>query len=108
LVLGLVLEHVLLYAGVVRYAGDPAWVPVWMLALWPLFATTLNVSLAWFKPRLGLAALAGCVAGPLAYVGGAALGAIQLDTSALWILALGWALAFPLLLALARRAGEAS
>jgi hypothetical protein len=105
-VLGLALEHALLYAGLVGYAGDPGWVPLWMLALWPLFATTLNASLAWFKPRLGLAALAGALAGPLAYAGGEALGAIQLNASALWVLAVGWALAFPLLLAVARQ-GEA-
>lgn len=101
--LGLVFEHALLSAGLIRYPGDPAWVPLWMLALWPLFATTLNVSLAWFKPRLVLAALAGAVAGPLAYAGGAALGAIRLEGLALWALALGWAVAFPLLLTLARR-----
>lgn len=103
---GLVFEHALLYAGLVRYAGDPAWVPLWMLALWPLFATTLNVSLAWFKSRLALAALAGCLAGPLAYAGGEALGAIELHEPALWVIAAGWALAFPLLLAVARL-GEA-
>ncbi len=101
--LGFVFEHALLFAGLVRYAGDPSWVPLWMLALWPLFATTLNVSLAWFRPRPLLAALAGAVAGPLAYAGGEALGAIRLEGLALWALALGWAVAFPLLLTLARR-----
>lgn len=101
--LGFVFEHALLFAGLVRYPGDPSWVPLWMLALWPLFATTLNVSLAWFKPRPVLAALAGAVAGPLAYAGGEALGAIRLEGAALWVLALGWALVFPLLLTLARR-----
>lgn len=100
--LGFVFEHVLLSAGLVRYPGDPAWVPLWMLALWPLFATTLNVSLAWFKPRPVPAALVGAMAGPLAYAGGEALGAIRLEGVALWVLALGWAVAFPLLLTLAR------
>lgn len=102
LIVGLLFEHALLHAGLVGYAGDPPWVPSWMLALWPLFATTLNVSLAWFQPRLALAALAGAVAGPLAYAGGEALGAIELYGPALWVLAAGWALAFPLLLAVAR------
>jgi len=105
-VLGLAFEHALLHAGLVGYAGDPVWVPAWMLALWPLFATTLNASLAWFKTRLSLAILAGAVAGPLAYLGGEALGAIRLEDLALPALGLGWALAFPLLLAVARL-GEA-
>lgn len=104
-IMGLLFEHALLYAGVVGYPGDPVWVPLWMLALWPLFATTLNVSLAWFKPRPGLAMLAGALAGPLAYAGGEALGAIRLYGTALWILAAGWAVAFPLLLAVARLGG---
>lgn len=103
LALGIVFEHALLLAGLIDYAGESVWVPVWMLALWPLFATTLNSSLAWFKPRLGLATLAGAVAGPLAYAGGAALGAITLNGYALWVLAGGWAVAFPLLLAVARQ-----
>lgn len=103
---GLILEHALLYAGLIRYAGDPAWVPLWMLALWPLFATTLNVSLAWFQSRLPLAALAGVLAGPLAYAAGETLGAIELQGPALWVIAAICALAFPGLLAVARQ-GEA-
>lgn len=102
LILGLIFEQALLDAGLVSYPGDPDGVPLWMLALWPLFATTLNVSLAWFKPRLGLAALAGTLAGPLAYASGETLGAIRLHGPALWLLAAGWALVFPLLLAVAR------
>ncbi len=104
-IFGVVFEHALLYAGLVGYAGDPDWVPLWMLALWPLFATTLNASLAWFRSRLGLAALAGALAGPLAYAGGEALGTIALNGPALGVLAAGWAIVFPLLLAVARRGG---
>ncbi|MGQ9686111.1 MAG: DUF2878 domain-containing protein [Thiobacillaceae bacterium] len=104
-VLGFLFENALLNAGVVGYVGDPVWVPLWMLALWPLFATTLNVSLAWFKSRRGLAMLAGALAGPPAYAGGEALGAIRLYGPALWILAAGWAVTFPLLLAVARLGG---
>ena len=100
---GLVVEHALFFAGFIRYPGDPAWVPLWMWALWPLFATTLRVSLAWFIPRPALAAFAGAVAGPMAYAGGEALGAIELEGFALPLLALVWAFAFPLLLYLARK-----
>ncbi|UCH53252.1 MAG: DUF2878 domain-containing protein [Pseudomonadota bacterium] len=79
--------------------------PYWMVALWMLFATTLNVSLAWLKPRLLVGALFGAVGGPLAYFGGAKLGGLVFNdqTAALTTLAIGWALLTPLLLLLARR-----
>ena len=102
-VVGVILEQVLLLAGYTHYPGDPRWVPIWMIAFWPLFATTLNVSLAWLKPRRRLAVIAGAVAGPLAYAAGEALGAIRLEGHALPAIALGWAVALPLLLALASR-----
>ncbi len=79
--------------------------PYWMVALWMVFATTLNVSLAWLKRRLPLALVFGAIGGPLAYLGGAKLGALVFanPAAALTALAIGWALLTPLLLALARR-----
>ena len=79
--------------------------PHWILALWALFAMTLNLSLAWLKERLLVAAVVGAVAGPLAYWGGARLGAVVLadPVPALIALAVGWALFTPLLVRLARR-----
>ncbi len=50
----------------------------WILALWALFAITINLSLAWLKSRLPVAALMGAIAGPLAFWGGARLGAVAL------------------------------
>ena len=77
--------------------------PAWMLALWANFATTLNLSLAGLQTRPWLAALLGLIGGPLAYWGGASLGAMTFvaPLPALTTLALGWALLTPLLLALA-------
>jgi len=79
--------------------------PSWIIAMWILFATTLNVSLRWLKGRRALAALLGAVAGPLAYYAGAKLGGVTLlePTAALGLLALIWALAMPVLMALANR-----
>lgn len=79
--------------------------PHWMIALWMLFATTLNVSLGWLKPRLALAAVFGALGGPLAYLGGEKLGALAMPQPlpAIAALALGWALLTPLLLVIARR-----
>lgn len=77
----------------------------WLVCLWAVFATTLNVSLRWLRPRTVTAAALGALGGPLAYAGGAKLGALQLESSypSIGVLAFGWALATPLLLATARR-----
>jgi len=70
-----------------------------------LFATTLNLSLAWLKRRVVLAAVLGAIGGPLAYAGGAELGALAFvhETTGLLAIGAGWALLTPLLVLLARR-----
>jgi len=79
--------------------------PYWIVAMWMLFATTLNASLGWLKSRMALAVLFGALGGPLAYLGGAKLGALTFaaQDAALVALSLGWAVLTPLLLQLARR-----
>jgi hypothetical protein len=75
--------------------------PPWMVALWALFATTINSSMAWLVGRYRLAALLGVVCGPLSYFAGARLGAIELHHNALVSLAgiaMMWALVMPALL----------
>ena len=39
--------------------------PHWIIAMWTLFATTLNVSMGWLKGRPLLAAVFGAVGGPV-------------------------------------------
>jgi hypothetical protein len=79
--------------------------PHWIIALWALFATTLNVSLRWMKRRLVIAVLSGAIAGPLAYYAGFRLGAVNFtDTSrALVALSIGWAVLMPAMLIVANR-----
>jgi len=118
----LTLASVMLLAGVVGWCWD-SWVsllgfigyapgpvpapfaPLWILALWVLFATTLDVSLRWLRGKWWLAAWVGAVSGPLAYLGGARLGALQLlhPTQAMCAQALGFGLLLPALVALSRR-----
>ena len=75
--------------------------PLWMLMLWVNQATALNSCMAWLNSRYALGALFGAIGGPLAYLGGARLGAAAIPTnSGLLILAAAWALAFPALLKL--------
>ena len=79
--------------------------PLWIVALWVLFAATLNRSLAWLKTRLVLGAALGAIGGPLAYLGGQKLGALSFEHEgrALIAQAMGWSMLTPLLLWLARR-----
>lgn len=79
--------------------------PVWMVAMWANFATTLNVSLRWLRGRPWIAALAGAVGGPIAYAAGARMGAVDLANAAVALsaVAAGWAIVTPLLVGLATR-----
>jgi hypothetical protein len=106
--LGALLETVLLQSGFVHFPhGGPfeGFVPYWMVALWALFATTLNVSLRWLRAHPALGAWLGGIGGPLAYYAGARLGAIELAAAgpAFGAIAIGWAVLTPLLFACARR-----
>jgi hypothetical protein len=79
--------------------------PHWIVAMWLLFATTLNVSLRWLRHRYVLAMLCGAVAGPLAYYAGEKLGGVEIPQPAvaLTVLSIGWAVLLPLLTVLAQR-----
>lgn len=100
LLVGLVFESVLALSGWIDYPGhESAIAPLWMIALWANFAATLNVALRSLRSRTWLLAALGGIGGPLAYWGGANLGAMQwLETAPVLIyLALGWAIVTPIL-----------
>ena len=77
--------------------------PPWMIMLWALFASTMNISLSWLKHKKLLAMLIGAVAGPLSYWSGARLGALQLSnvSAAIIYLTIGWGIIVPVLLKIA-------
>lgn len=105
-VAGILWDSLLASLGIVDYASGQlaAWAaPVWIVVMWMVFATTLNLSLGWLQGRYLLAAALGAIAGPLAYMAGAALGAASFPDplTAMSLLAVGWALFTPALLALA-------
>lgn len=106
-VIGIAWETLVVQADWLRYSSGTLVIgmpPHWIIALWALFATTLNVSMRWFKGRWAAAALAGAVAGPLAYYAGERLGAVQFPDLhiALIALALGWAAITPALVRLSQ------
>ncbi len=112
--IGFVVETLLLQLGITTFASadtGPNLPPTWMLTLWMAFATVLNISFGWLKPRLGFAAALGILGGPLSYFAGARLGAMAISHPVwphLLVIGLLWAIAFPLLLWLARGNERAS
>ena len=106
--LGLFFDSLLVTSGWLSYPnGMPVagLAPYWILAMWALFATTLNVSMGWIKSSLLLAAVMGAVFGPLSYMAGQRLGAMTFNdfNTAIIALSMVWALAMPLLVLAARR-----
>jgi len=106
--IGAAWDSLLVYAGWLQYPSGTlisGTAPHWIIAMWALFATTLNVSLRWLKQRPLLGALLGAASGPAAYFAGHKLGGVQFPDIATAMLALGigWSLLMPLLMSLSTR-----
>lgn len=100
-VMGFTWESLLVWTGVLSYPTAPGigpFAPLWIVALWVNFATTINVSLAWVKRSFWLAALFGMFGGPLAFAAGEAMGAVTFGDPvwSLVIIGAGWAVLLPL------------
>ena len=67
----LVLSGLIAFPDVARFGGPS---PLWMVALWVCFAATLRHSLSCLQGRWLCGAALGATGGPLAYLGGEALG----------------------------------
>lgn len=113
LALGLGLETLWVRSGLLEYRAGWAWLdaPGWILALWLAFALTVLPLLGYLQRHLGLAALFGAIGGPLAYWGASRGWGVARFPDPAWhgllALAVGWALAMPLLAWLARRGLQA-
>jgi hypothetical protein len=104
--IGLIWETLVLKLDILDYpshSDTSFWAPHWLIMMWALFATTINLSMRWLKGHWILASLMGAVFGPLAFVAGEKLNAVVLLDQTLSIIALsiGWGLLLPLLLWLA-------
>lgn len=71
--------------------------PVWVIALWVGFATTLNGSLGWLRGRWYWALGLGAVGGPLVYWTGMTLGGVRFPdpVATVAVLAGGWSFLMP-------------
>jgi len=103
--IGAVFDSFLVISGWVQYSSglfNAMVAPYWIITMWMLFATTLNVSMRWLRGNPKLAALFGAFGGPTTYIAGEKLGGIELThpLAALIALGVGWAVMMPILLKL--------
>lgn len=106
--IGLISDGLLLSSGWIKYNSASAYAavaPYWILAMWAMFATTLNLSMSWLKNNLLLSSILGAIFGPLSYLAGQRLGAIEIQHFGTSVVALAiiWAIAMPLLMYAASR-----
>ena len=103
--LGTVIDTVFEHVGLVTYAGGPRLGPIcplWISALWVIFASTLTVSLGWLRTRPGYAILLGVVGGPITYAGAAGMGAVELGVGGYVAIAIEFGILTPVLARVAR------
>ena len=103
IIIGFIWESCLVTSELLSYGSASVplfFAPLWLVAIWALFATTINYSMAWLKKYLFFASLLGAIFGPLAFIAGERLDAVQFVDRplALLALALGWACLMPFLL----------
>lgn len=106
--IGLLWDSLLVWQGLLVFSAGmllPFIAPYWIILMWSMFATTLNVSLRWLRMRYAWAAIFGALGGPLAYYAGHKMGAVEFpsETSSLIALAVGWALIMPAILRLSQQ-----
>lgn len=106
--IGLVWESSLVSVGLVQYSTATALdglAPYWIVAMWVLFATTLNVGMRWLRKSTAIAALMGAIGGPMSFLAGEKAGAVSFSNTplALFAIGLGWAIFLPLLVRFAAR-----
>jgi hypothetical protein len=106
--IGFVWESMLVMTGVLDYGSAamiPGMAPFWIVSMWMLFATTLNVGMRWLRKSPVLAGIAGLIGGPMAFVAGQGAGAVTLTDPilSLVVIGIGWAILLPALVAIASR-----
>lgn len=105
-IVGTAVDSVLRGAGVFAFQDHSPLIPLWLMLLWALLATTLRHCLAWSARPWWLASVLGAVGGALSYYAGGRLAGVQFPYGELpTLIGIGllWALLFPLLHAMARR-----
>ena len=76
--LGIAVDSSLRGLGVMEFQHAVALIPLWLIMLWALLATTLRHCLRWSARPWWLSSLLGALAGPLSYLAGARLADVGL------------------------------
>jgi hypothetical protein len=97
---GITWDSLLVFFGLIAYP-DAVWfsLPVWMVCLWILFATTFMHSMAWLSNYSWLCVFVGAVFGPISYWAGVELSEASFGGSPIMsmvVIAAGWAILFPI------------
>ena len=98
-IVGCLWDMLMAQTGVIHY-GDTLLlgIPLWLVCLWMLFATTFMHGLFWMNRHLPLAVIFAAVLGPASYWLGSNLTDAELGLplmTSLLIMAVGWAALFP-------------
>jgi hypothetical protein len=106
-VIGCLWDVLMVQSGMINYA-EPGilGIPVWLICIWILFATTFMHGLAWLNRFLWISALLAAVLGPASYWFGTELSAAYFGTpilKSLFFMAAGWSVLFPAGIYLTRR-----
>jgi len=112
IILGLIVDTLWLQLGFITFSNH--WPvnnisPAWMITLWVAFALTINHSLAWLKQHPLLPALMGLIGGPLSYMAGEKLGAVNYQSDSLLIcssIGIVWAIALTTLYIISIKTGH--
>ena len=106
--IGLVVDSFKAFSGFITYNGTfvENFAPLWIIAMWVGFASTINHSGDWVKQRYVIAMFLGVIFGPLNYLFGNRMEALSLNwdlTFSVIILSIVWGGAVPLLYFLAHK-----
>ncbi len=101
--IGVLFESLLAGAGLLSFQSGvilPGTAAIWIVVMWINFAPLLNTAFRFLQGKPILAALVGLAGGPLAYLGGQGLGAVEIHGGIAGLAVIGviWAISMPLLL----------
>jgi hypothetical protein len=106
-VVGSLWDIVMVFSGLIHFTGPGLLgVPIWLICLWVLFATTFMHALSWLRHYLWIAAILAAALGPASYWLGTELSNAEISAPillSLSVMALGWSILFPMGIYLTRR-----